>query len=97
MSKKKVSSRRSAGRRKSTRKKSRVKKRGFFSGWKKALLIVFLFGTIITALYTAYLSIEVTTRFEGKRWAVPARVYGQALELYAGAPVSQQQLKAELN
>jgi penicillin-binding protein 1B len=35
-------------------------------------------------------------KFEGKRWAVPARIFGRPLELYPGAAVGPQQLVAEL-
>ncbi len=43
-----------------------------------------------------YLDQTVKVKFEGKRWAIPARIYGRALELYPGAPVSQKQFLAEL-
>ncbi len=55
-----------------------------------------LLGLTITLFYAIYLNREVEVKFEGKRWAVPARVYGRPLELYAGAPVTEEQLKAEL-
>jgi penicillin-binding protein 1B len=35
-------------------------------------------------------------KFEGKRWAVPARIFGRPLELYPGAAVTPKQLVAEL-
>jgi Membrane carboxypeptidase (penicillin-binding protein) len=34
--------------------------------------------------YLAYLDHNVRTQFEGKRWAIPARVYASPVELYAG-------------
>jgi len=38
----------------------------------------------------------VRIAFEGKRWAVPARVYARPLELYEGAALSPEQLRYEL-
>lgn len=63
----------------------------------KYLLILLVIGSIPLAFYTVHVSDIVTKKFEGKRWAVPARVYARSLELYAGAPVSGERLKAELN
>lgn len=34
--------------------------------------------------YLGYLDYNVRTQFEGKRWAIPARVYASPVELYAG-------------
>lgn len=45
--------------------------------------------TLVAALcYAAWLDILVRSQFEGRRWQVPARIYGRAMELYAGAPVA---------
>jgi penicillin-binding protein 1B len=38
------------------------------------------------AAYIAYLDYTVREQFEGKRWALPARVYAGSPELFAGAP-----------
>jgi penicillin-binding protein 1B len=46
--------------------------------------------------YAGYLDREVRQRFEGKRWALPARVYARPLELYAGAAVDRYSLIREL-
>ena len=43
-----------------------------------------------------HVSSVVTNQFEGKRWAIPARVYARSLELYAGAPVTRERLQSEL-
>lgn len=69
----------------------------FFKRW---LIRLLLLGTAMGAaglfFYSFYLNQVVTTKFEGKRWAVPARVYARPLELYAGADVTPQQLEAEI-
>lgn len=47
-------------------------------------------------LYGLHLDRVVRAKFEGQRWALPARVYAQPLELYAGRPLTPDQLEAEL-
>lgn len=39
---------------------------------------------------------HIRAEFEGKRWAVPAKVFARPLELFAGAPLSVNDLKIEL-
>ncbi|MHB8764505.1 MAG: penicillin-binding protein 1B [Deferrisomatales bacterium] len=43
------------------------------------------------------LDAEIRTRFEGRRWQLPARVYGRPLELYAGLPLSAAEVAKELD
>jgi penicillin-binding protein 1B len=40
---------------------------------------------------------EITTRFEGMRWELPARIYGRPLELYVGRELQQKHLQQELS
>src|ERR1051325_8829784 len=54
-----------------------------------ALLVAF-------AIYVVYLDVTIRTQFEGKRWALPARVYASPLELYPGKKISAAQLSEEL-
>ena len=63
---------------------------------KLLLVLALLAGAAALGLYALHLSDIVTVKFEGKRWAVPARVYGRPLELYVGAPVRADQLAGEL-
>jgi penicillin-binding protein 1B len=63
---------------------------------KLLLVLALLAGAAALGLYALHLSDIVTVKFEGKRWAVPARVYGRPLELYVGAPVRPDQLAGEL-
>ena len=58
-------------------KKKAAQRFGFFS---KALLSVL----IISAFGLLFLDIHIRAQFEGKRWALPAKVYARPLELYAG-------------
>lgn len=56
--------------------------------------MLLLFG--IGAAYTLYLDHVIRVKFEGKRWALPAYVYAQPLELYVGARLSAGQFEREL-
>lgn len=46
--------------------------------------------------YLFYLDHLVTSRFDGRRWNLPAHVYARPLELYEGRPLSADGLAAEL-
>ncbi len=64
--------------------------------WPRFLVLLLLASVLGGVLYGLYLDQVVRGKFEGKRWAVPARVYARPLELYAGAPVDAEQLQNEL-
>jgi len=51
---------------------------------------------VLLAAWTAYLDAVVTSRFEGRRFEVPSRVYARPLELYDGASVTASGLQREL-
>lgn len=57
---------------------------------------IFLSLLLIFIVYVIYLDFEVRSQFDGKKWAVPARVYARPLELYVGKPLSHEQIKFEL-
>ncbi|WP_157845003.1 hypothetical protein, partial [Methylocucumis oryzae] len=44
-------------------------------------------GAILSG-YILYLDHGIRTQFEGKRWAIPAHVYANPVELYAGHTIS---------
>ena len=46
--------------------------------------------------YVLYLDWLVTSRFDGRRWTLPAHVYARPLEIYAGMPLTADGLAAEL-
>jgi len=46
--------------------------------------------------YLVYLNDKIQTKFDGKRWAIPARVYARPLDLYPGAAISPKQLETEI-
>jgi penicillin-binding protein 1B len=47
-------------------------------------------------VWVIYLDHVVTQQFEGRRWSLPAQVYAQPLELYAGQSLSVSELELEL-
>lgn len=63
--------------------------------WPIALRLALL-GVILLAGWMVYLDAVVTSRFEGRRFEVPSRVYARPLELYSGAPVRMAALEKEL-
>ncbi|MFP4155147.1 MAG: penicillin-binding protein 1B [Halothiobacillaceae bacterium] len=82
MAKRKQTRRRQAGRGRS------VPRRVLGFALKLGVALV-LIGGVFLALWVAYLDRQVQERFAGALWAVPAKVYGRPLELYAGAPVDR--------
>jgi penicillin-binding protein 1B len=67
---------------------------------RRFALLIIVAGVALAALTTAwvmYLDRVVTRDFQGRLWSVPARVYAEPLDLYAGAPVSADDLEEELH
>lgn len=60
------------------------------------LLKIAVAGLVLIAAFTVYLDFTVRERFEGRRFALPARVYARPLELYPGLNLSPAELTAEL-
>lgn len=59
--------------------------------WRLGLILL-----VLLAGWMVYLDAVVTSRFEGRRFEVPSRVYARPLELYDGATVTAESLKQEL-
>jgi penicillin-binding protein 1B len=68
--------------------------RNFFTRKRVRLLLLSL--ALLLSGFALYLDITVRMQFEGKRWAMPARVYARPLELYAGMKLRPEQLALEL-
>ena len=60
------------------------------------LLIIVIVAMVLLSLYLIKLDRTITTKFEGKRWDIPAKVYSQPLELYQGATVDNDTMKTWL-
>jgi penicillin-binding protein 1B len=70
-----------------------MKKNSFFKLISLVLIILCLLTGII---YVLRLDRQITTRFEGRRWELPARIYARPLELYVGKTLSAENLEKEL-
>jgi penicillin-binding protein 1B len=57
---------------------------------------VLLIAIVASALWLVYLDFTVREKFDGKKWAIPARVYAQPLELYEGLTLSAAEFEREM-
>ncbi len=78
-----------------------VKSRSFLSHVKhyvtfKRIRVTLLLLFLALSGYLVYLDHAVREQFEGKRFALPARVYARPLELFVGKKLSPEHLGAEL-
>ena len=67
--------------------------------WRKLLSLLLklsLVAFVLGGIGMIYLDAQIREQFEGKRWALPAKVFARPLELYPGAPFSITDLKLEL-
>ncbi len=65
---------------------------------KARLLLLKLFGValLLLAAVLVYLDIRILATFNERMWELPAKVFARPLELYAGAPLSAENLAYEL-
>ena len=63
---------------------------------KRILWLGLLVATLLAAAYTLYLDIRVRDEFEGRRFALPARIYARPLELHAGLRMPLAAVEEEL-
>ena len=59
--------------------------------WQAAFLVL-----VPAAGYTVWLDVRVRAEFEGKRWALPARVYARPIEIWPGARLGPDALEEGL-
>lgn len=59
-------------------------------------IAVFLLFCALISLYAWHLNGPLKEKFDGRRWAIPARVYARPLELYPGKALQAGQLEKEL-
>lgn len=76
---------------------SAYRTQGFIITLMLLVLSAVLLAFVGLGLYMLKLDDDVRTKFEGKRWAIPARVYARPLELYSGAPLSMAEVQQELH
>jgi len=63
---------------------------------KKRLFSLAFLVALGLVLYIVYLDFAVRERFEGRRWALPAKVYARPLELYPGLRLTARDINTEL-
>ncbi len=62
-----------------------------------SIIFIFVSGCLLLAgSYILRLDRQITSKFEGKRWELPARIYARPLELYVGKTMPVGALKREL-
>ncbi len=81
---------------KRTRRNKRVLARIFTRKRVLWLLGIGAVSAVLLAFYIVYLDVTIRTQFEGKRWAIPAKVYSRPLEMYPGANITADQFENEL-
>ena len=79
------------GKKRSSRKKKKQSVR-----WKSLFLKFCLTGVALVAAFAVYLDAVVTRQFEGKKWAIPAKVYARPVELYQGTLIAPSELQSQL-
>src|SRR6266702_944722 len=62
----------------------------------RTLRFAFLTAALLMAGFTLYLDFRVRSEFEGRRFALPARIYARPLELHAGLRIAQIDVTREL-
>jgi len=82
------------------RSRSRQRRPGIFSNLLR-LLVFGVVGALVVAVlaagvYVLNLDAQIRAKFEGQRWALPARVFARPLELFQGMPLKAEQFAAEL-
>ena len=64
--------------------------------FRRFIRFVALILILAAAGFTLYLDFRVRSEFEGRRFALPARIYARPLELHAGLRLPQVELEVEL-
>jgi penicillin-binding protein 1B len=76
------------------KKPARRNKKKLSSGLlKRSFIKLSLLLLVVLAAYVVYLDYTVRTQFEGKRWALPAHVFANPVEIYQGLPLSISQFE----
>lgn len=68
----------------------------YFMKHRRVRLMLLTLALLLSG-FVLYLDLTVRAQFEGKRWALPARVYARPLELYPGMKIRPEQLMMELS
>ena len=63
---------------------------------RRLLFVTVAFAVLCSLAYVALLNLQVRNQFEGRRWALPARVFARPLEVYPEQALSPEALIQEL-
>jgi penicillin-binding protein 1B len=63
---------------------------------QRGFVVLALVLLVVAIVVVAVLGRQVTQQFEGRRWTLPARVYAQPIDLYAGQQLSSRRFADEL-
>ncbi len=77
--------------RKTTARKKKSKRWG--KGWILHLLVI---GVLFVSAWILWLDYSIQQKFDGHRWALPARVFARPLELFPTKQISLQDVESEL-
>lgn len=75
--------------------KGSTKHRGW-ARFRRWLLWAIGILSLLLLVWVIYLDVTVRAKFDGKKWALPARVYARPLELYQGLALTSELLEQEL-
>lgn len=75
--------------RKTSRKRKKQAKKNNRSLLKRWIAQLIVIAACVFLSYCVLIDFQIRKEFDGKRWSVPARVYAQPLELYAGRSYEQ--------
>lgn len=65
-----------------------------FGRWFKILFLsIFVILVFLFLSYTGYLDYTLREKFEGRRWAIPAKVYASPTEIYSGYNITATQFE----
>jgi len=73
--------------------KLRTSKKPVSHWFRNTILIILTGATFVFVSYLGYLDYNVRKQFEGKRWAIPARVYASPVELYTGLNINAEKFE----
>ncbi|MBL3599702.1 MAG: penicillin-binding protein 1B [gamma proteobacterium endosymbiont of Lamellibrachia anaximandri] len=79
------------------KKRGRGSARRAARSWRRWIWLSLAALIFSTTLYVLYLDRIVQVRFDGRRWAVPAQVYGRPLLLRPGVPLTEKRLRQTLD
>ncbi len=70
---------------------------GLMRIFRVVFLVAIIIGALLAAAYVLKQDEKVTSKFDSKRWSLPARVFARPLELYEGKTLFARDLEKELH